>query len=190
MVTETPFVRDLITTGAVFGLACFIWSGWAQERPPKRWPVVLGILSGLGVLAAVGFGIAAWLNWDAPSVLGADSGGMGPYLVILAIEVGACVVGAIALSVKKATRPYVAVLVLFIVGVHFFSLAAVFQMPAMHVVAALTTLASIAALVLSLRLRGRADTPAPSFWCGILAAPILLVASVAIGLSGLVQVGR
>lgn len=174
-------------TGAVFGLACFIWSGWAQERPPKRWPIVLGILSGLGVLAALAFGIVAWLNWDAPSVLGTDGEGMRSYLFIVAIEVGACVIGAIALSVKKVTRPYVAVLVLFIVGVHFFSLAALFVMPAMYAVAALITLASIAALFISLRSRGRADAPAPSFWCGALAAPVFLIASIAIGLSGLIR---
>lgn len=189
MAPEAPYLRDLIMTGAVFGLACFIWSGWAQERPPKRWPIVLGVLSGLGVLAALAFGIPAWMNWDAPSVLGTDGGAMRSYLFIVAIEVAACVVGAIALSLKKATRPYVAVLVLFIVGVHFFSLAALFVMPAMYLVAALTTLASVAALVSSLRSRGRPDAPAPSFWCGILAAPVFLIASVAIGLSGVTQLG-
>ncbi len=187
MVTEAPYVRDLIMTGAVFGLADFIWSGWAQERPPKKWPVVLGILSGLGVLAALAFGIVAWLNWGAPSVLDAGSARMRSYLFIVGIEVGVCVVGAIALSVRRVTRPYVAVLVLFIVGVHFFSLSALFEMPAMHVVATLITLASIAALVMSLRSRGRTDTPAPSFWCGILASPVFLTASIVIGLSGVTQ---
>lgn len=185
--SEAPFVRDLIMTGAVFGLACFIWSGWAQERPPRRWPVVLGMLSGLGALAAVGFGIAAWLHWDAPSALGAGAAGMGSYLVIVAIELAVCVVAAVALSVRRATRPYVPVAVLFVVGVHFFSLAVVFRMPAMHLVAALITLASIAALVVSVRARRRADAPAPSFWCGILSSPVFLFASVPSGLVGVLQ---
>jgi hypothetical protein len=189
MVTDAPYVRDLIMTGAVFGLACFLWSGWAQERPPRRWPIVLGVLSGLGVLAAIGFGITAWLNWDAATTLTGGSEGMRSYLVIVGVEFGAIVAGAIALAIAKRTRPFVPVFVLFIVGVHFFSLAVLFQMPAMHVVAALLTITSVVALVLSLRSRDRADAPAPSFWCGILAAPLFLISSVAIGLSGLFQLG-
>lgn len=31
------FPRDLLMTGAIFGIAAFVWAGWAQERPPKHW---------------------------------------------------------------------------------------------------------------------------------------------------------
>lgn len=174
-------------TGAVLGLACFIWSGWAQERPPRGWPVILGVMSAFGLLAALAFGIVAGRNWSAPSALDADAAAMQSYLLVVAVELGACAMGAVALSFFSVTRSYVAVLVLFIVGVHFFSLAALFEMPAMRVVAALVTLASVAALLLSLRSPSQVDPPAPSFWCGVLAAPILLTSSVIIGLRGLLQ---
>ena len=63
---DPSFPRDLVMIGAVFGLAAFIWSGWAQEAPPDRavFRIVLGGLSAAGLALAVPSIFLAIGNWS------------------------------------------------------------------------------------------------------------------------------
>ena len=56
---DDAYPRDLVMTAAIFGVAAFVWSGWAQERPPRGvlWRVVLAVL-GVAGLAVAGFALA------------------------------------------------------------------------------------------------------------------------------------
>lgn len=52
---DLGYARDLVMVGAIFGVAGFVWAGWAQENPPKLWGwrVVLALhgLAGLALAA-------------------------------------------------------------------------------------------------------------------------------------------
>src|SRR4051812_34942472 len=61
----TEFLRDQFFTTAWFGLMSFVWFGWAQEDPPRRWRVWLGAGSALGIGLAVAFGVLTSMNWDS-----------------------------------------------------------------------------------------------------------------------------
>ena len=89
----------------------------------------------------------------------------------MSVEVLVAAVGAILLGRSKWKR-FVPVWVLLVVGVHFFALAPVLEMPALHVLAALLV-AAVAATLATARSGWQ-----PSFVTGILAGPILLVFSV------------
>lgn len=67
----TEFPRDLLMTGAIFGVAAFVWAGWGHERPLKHWVWrVLLIVVQLGSAALAGFGIFfAIRHWDADTAL-------------------------------------------------------------------------------------------------------------------------
>jgi hypothetical protein len=51
-VDTAHFAQDLAVTAAIFGVAAFVWFGWAQEAPPARWRLPLGLGSLLGLLLA------------------------------------------------------------------------------------------------------------------------------------------
>ena len=163
------FARDLVMTGAIFGLATLIWAGWAQENPPGTgWRVVLAALSAAG-LALLGFSIpVAITHWNTPSAIGSMSPALIAYIIVFWVEIIVCV--ALAVYFTRTKRPHlVAPLVLIVVGVHFVPLAFVFGQAVLVLAAVLATAAGIAALVLP---RSNAS---PSFWCGILAAPVFVV---------------
>ena len=59
---DLAYPRDLVMTAAIFGVAAFAWSGWAQERPPAGWVsrAALAMLGLVGiVMAAVAIPAAA-----------------------------------------------------------------------------------------------------------------------------------
>ena len=43
---DADFPLDLFMIGVIFGVAAFVWAGWAQERPPKGviWRIVLAVV--------------------------------------------------------------------------------------------------------------------------------------------------
>lgn len=49
MVTDSSGTR---CSTAWVGLLAMVWFGWAQEDPPKRWRVWLGVGSGLGIIGS------------------------------------------------------------------------------------------------------------------------------------------
>lgn len=156
-------------TGAIFGTAAFVWAGWAQERPPAGWwwRVVLGAISAGGVVLVV-FAVPSVIrNWGSATAIDFGSAAFTWYVVVFWLEVIAIVVLAIVLSRMKRGR-LIPPLVLIIVGVHFVPLAVVFAQPIMMLTAVLIVAAGVAAIFLPRK------PAAPSFWCGILGAPIFL----------------
>ncbi|WP_435748688.1 DUF7010 family protein [Microbacterium sp. PMB16] len=165
----TEFPRDLLMTGAIFGVAAFVWAGWGQERPPKHWiwRVVLGLLS-LGGAALAGISIpAAIRNWSSDTAIVVGGPAFIWYIVIFWLEVIAIVVLAIW-ATRRKRKDLIAPIVLVIVGIHFIPLAWVFAQPIYAVVGVLVTAAAVVAALV------KDESAARSFWCGILGAPILL----------------
>jgi hypothetical protein len=165
---DVAYPRDLVMIGVVFGVAAFVWAGWAQEKPPAHWGwrVVLGAL-GIAGLALAGLSIpVAVRNWRTPTAIDPASGGFRVYLIIVAVEVVVAAVLAIIVS-RRRRSDLIAPLILGVVGVHFFALAVVFGQPVLHLAAVLITAVAIVAAL-------RRSSAARSFWCGLLAAPIFL----------------
>lgn len=169
-VLELDFPRDLVMTGAIFGAAAFIWAGWSQERPAAGvvWRVVLVVLQVAGIVL-LGFGITAAVRyWGTATAIDPGSAAFVWYVVVFWLEIIVCVTLAVLFVRTKRTH-LVAPTVLIIVGVHFVALAFVFGQPIMMLAAVLITAAGVAALFLP------RTVAAPSFWCGVLAAPIFLL---------------
>lgn len=164
------FARDLVLTGAIFGLAAFVWAGWAQERPPAGivWRFILAAIQVAGVLV-LGFGITGAIRqWDNPSSIDPAGSAFVWYLIVFWIEVITLVF--LAVYFVRTKRPQlIAPTVLIVVGVHFIPLTFVFGQPIIMLAAVLITAAGIAALLLP------TQAMAPSFWCGILAGPVFVV---------------
>ncbi|UUT34391.1 hypothetical protein [Microbacterium elymi] len=122
--------RDLVMIGAIFGVAAFMWAGWAQESPPAQtgWRVVLGALSLLGVaLAALSIPLAI-KNWGAGTAIDPHTRAFVIYIIVFWAEF--VIAGVLAFVVIRAGRSdLVAPLILAIVGIHFFALAVVFGQP-------------------------------------------------------------
>lgn len=166
---DLDYPRDLVMTGAIFGLAAFIWAGWAQENPPAHlvWRVVLGVLSAAG-LALVALSVpVAIKNWGTGTAIDPHTAGFVFYVVIFWAEVIVAIVLAIT-AVRAGRSDLIAPLIMAVVGIHFFALAVVFGQPVMHLAGALITAVAIVAAFLP------REVAAPSFWCGLLGAPVFL----------------
>ena len=168
---DLDFARDLVMTGVIFGAAAFVWAGWAHERPPKGvgWRIVLVVLQLAGV-ALMAFGIPVAVRyWETPTAI--DPGGSAFVWYIVALLGSRSSRSWRSRSTSSAARSteLIAPLVLTVVGLHFVPLAFVFGQPIIMVAAILLTAAGVAAAFMPSRIA------APSFLCGILAAPILLI---------------
>ena len=141
-----PFVRDTAMTAVIFGVAAFVWSGWAQEGPPQRWRPWLGAGSGAGLLLAALGGLLAWRNWGPESAL-ASADARVAFGIVCGIEVALCAIGATVLALTKRPR-WIATWIAFVVGVHFVPLALVFGDISMIVLAVLVVLVSAASVLL------------------------------------------
>lgn len=161
--------RDLVMIGAVFGLAAFIWSGWAQEAPPKStvFRFVLAALSLAGLALAVPSIITAIGHWSEASAFTAGTFTFTLYLIVFWAEV---VIGTVAcfFALRAGQAEIIAPLILAVVGIHFFALALVFGQHVLHVAGLALTAVAVSAFVLP------REIAAPSFWCGILGAPVFL----------------
>lgn len=167
---DLDFPRDLLMTGAIFGVVTFVWTGWAQERPPHwAWRIVLGVLS-LAGCALAGLSVPVVIrNWTGPTAIEFGGPAWNFYIIMCIAEAVAIAVGAILLA--RFRRPdLIAPFALAIVGIHFFPLAPVFNQPILYVVAILVTLAAVFAAFPPLKIAAR------SFWCGIIAGPVFLAA--------------
>ncbi|MFC4138471.1 MULTISPECIES: hypothetical protein [unclassified Microbacterium] len=166
----TEFPRDLLMTGVIFGMAAFVWAGWAQERPPKQviWRVLLAVI-GLGGAALAGLSLpAAIRNWNGPTAIEVGGPAFIAYVVVFWVEVIVMIVLSVVAARRKRSD-LIAPLILAVVGIHFVPLAWVFAQPVFALVGVLVTAVAVFAT------RPPLKTAARSFWCGILAGPILLI---------------
>lgn len=170
---ELEYPRDLAMVGAIFGVAGFVWAGWAQEKPPRRrvWRVVLGLLS-LGGLALAALSIPlAISHWNTPTALKGGTVALLVYIIVFWVEVIVAAV-LVFLAIRKKRGDLIAPVILAVVGIHFLALAPVFAQPVLYLAAVLlTAIAIVAAFV-------RSRSVARSFWCGLLGAPVFVAIGV------------
>jgi hypothetical protein len=170
-VLDLGFPRDLVMIGAIFGVAAFVWAGWAQEQPPGGvgWRIALAVLSALGLaLAAVSIPVAI-ANWGAGSAFSAKTAAFVVYVVVFWVEV-AIMIGLSIWANVAGRSDLIAPLILAVVGVHFLPLAWVFGQPLLAVVGVVLAAAAVFAAFTS------TGEVARSFWCGVIAAPVLVAA--------------
>jgi hypothetical protein len=137
------FLRDAPMTAAIFGFFAASWFGWAQERPPVAWRKYLILGSILSGLAIVGGGLLGWQHWDDPTALDADTS--RSFGILVGIEFGLAGIGAAILGIRRRAE-LIPVWIGLVVGLHLFPVAVLFSYPFLHVVAALVTLAALAAV--------------------------------------------
>jgi hypothetical protein len=139
--------RTLAATAVVEGFFGFAWFGWGQADAPTALSVAFAVLSGAALVVAV-LGVVAVRRSSGSSPM-ADPATRRRYNVIVGIEFGVIVVGAIALG-RAGAPDWIPVWVAAVVGVHFVPLAGVF--PGTHLVAlgVVVTAVALAALVVGL----------------------------------------
>ncbi|MEV5890176.1 hypothetical protein [Nonomuraea fuscirosea] len=166
----TEFLRDQFFTTAWFGLMAFVWFGWSQESPDRRWRVWLGAGSVLGIGIAVAFGVLTAANWDQPTALDGKYAWFG---VLVAAEVVAAGAGCLLLSRRGASR-WMAWWVALVVAAHFLPLALLLNDLGVAVVG----LVQLAALGLVARPLRATSTPSSRSAGPIMGATLLLSAAI------------
>lgn len=166
----TEFPRDLLMTGAIFGVAAFVWAGWGHERPPnhRAWRVALRVMQiGSAALAAAGLILAA-LRWDSPTAIPDGGPAFIAYVITFWVEVVVITV-LLIVAARRKRKDLFAPLVLAVVGIHFIPLAWVFGQPIYVLTGVVTTAIAVAAGM------GPDKIAARSFWCGLLGGGTLFV---------------
>ncbi|MBB5868819.1 hypothetical protein F4553_002198 [Allocatelliglobosispora scoriae] len=139
----TEFLRDAAATAAIFGFFGSAWFGWAQEKPPPAWRRWLITGSVLSILSFIAGGLLTWRHWSDGTVFDETVG--RTFGIIVGIEFALAGLGAAVLGLT-GRRDYVPVWIALVVGVHLFPVAVVLHYPFIHVIAALATVAALAAI--------------------------------------------
>lgn len=163
------------------GVAAFVWFGWGQADPPHGLAPLLGVGSGLGLVMAIAGAIVARRS-PAGSTPMADPAIRRRNFIIVGVEFGALVVGAIVLA-ALGQPDYVPVWVCAGVGIHFFPLATTFGSSLLQPVGALLVVVAVGALVV-----GLTTSSVPGTVTGV-GAGVLLLISGALRLAGIGIVG-
>ncbi len=142
-------LRDVVMTGAVFAFTTTVWLGWALEHPPRPWRRWLFAGLGVGYALLAGAIVMAVAHWNDGTVFD-DPTTTRQFAIAVGIEFLACGVGAAVLGLRRRSE-LIPVWIAFVVGVHFFPLAAILGYPWIDVVAVLTTGWAVAALPISRR---------------------------------------
>ncbi|SDD36715.1 hypothetical protein [Glycomyces harbinensis] len=162
-------LRDAAGLAAVFGFFAMAWFGWAQEKPPASWLWPLRIGSILSGLTAIGGGLLLWRHWSDGTVFGDRTGEL--FGITVGIEFALAGLGAGLLAWRRRTE-LIPAWIAFVVGVHLFPVAVILEIPAVHVTAALITVAAVASVFVA---RARALTV--SAVVGATTGPVLLVSA-------------
>lgn len=181
---DTEFPRDLLMTGAIFGVAAFAWAGWAQERPPQHWiwRVVLAALGVCGAgLAAVTIP-AAVAHWTQPTAIVFGGPAFAWYVTVFWLEVAA-MIGLVILASRKKRSDLIAPLILAVVGIHFIPLAWVFMQPVFAVTGVAVTAIAVGAALVPDAIAAR------SFWCGLFGSSVLLLVGAVCAAAGFGALG-
>jgi hypothetical protein len=163
-------VRDLAATAVIFGFFASSWFGWAQEAPPRGWRGFLAAGSVASLLTAIAGGLLTWRHWHDGTAFDEDTS--RAFGVVVAIEFGAAALGSVLLALR-GRRELISMWIAFVVGVHLFPVAALIGYPMIHVVAALITVVSLAAIPVA-----RARKLPVSAVVGVSTGLILLAAAV------------
>lgn len=118
------------------------------------------------VLAAVSI-LTVIRHWTSATAIDPRTIGFTVYLVVFWAEVIVAAVFAI-LAIRAGRSDLVAPMILAVVGVHFLAMVVIFQQPVLYVTGAVLMAIAVAAARLP------KDIAAPSFWCGVLGAPVFL----------------
>lgn len=162
-------VRDPAATAVIFGFFASSWFGWAQEAPPDRWRGLLTTGSVTGLLTAIAGALLTWRLWHHDTAF--DEATSRAFGVVVAIEFGAAALGSVLLALR-GRRDLISVWVAFVVGVHLFPVATLIGYPMIHIVAALITVVSVAAIPVA-----RARKLSVSAVVGVPIGLVLLVAA-------------
>jgi hypothetical protein len=174
----TDRLRDGLFELGWFGLMTFVWLGWAQEAPPRRARLWLGIGSGLGMLAAIAGFVLFVVHRDAPTAL---EGRYAWFGVLVGTEVLAAGVACLVLWRLGRVR-WFAVAVAAVVAAHFVPLAMLLEDAGLAVLG----IVQLVAVGVAARLAHR-RTWAPSLPVGVAMGATLLLAAL---VAGIASVGR
>jgi hypothetical protein len=120
-----------------------VWFGWAQEHPPKSWRPWLLAASVASMLTLLAGGILIWLHRADGTAFDQDTS--TAFGIVVGIEVVLAGAGAVVLR-RMGRTEFVPVWIALVVGLHLFPVAALIGYPLIHVVAALVTIAALAAV--------------------------------------------
>ena len=174
----TDHLRDGLFELGWFGLMTFVWLGWAQEAPPRRARVWLGIGSGVGMLVATAGFVLFVANRDAPTAL---EGRYAWFGVLVGTEVVAAGVACLVLWRLGRVR-WFAVAVAAVVAAHFVPLALLLEDAGLAVLGVVQLVAIAVAAVLAHR-RGWA----PSLPVGVAMGGTLLAAALIAGIGAIAR---
>lgn len=163
--------RDRAVSGVIFGIAASAWFGWAQASPPTGWPVPLAVGSIASLVIVVGGVLLALRHRHGPSAM-ADPRVRRGYNVTVAVEVVACVAGAIVLG-RIGHPAYISAWILFVVGVHFLPLGRLFARRDLLLSGTVLAVVSVAAVA-----AGTTGVAAPTTVAGVGAGVILAACAV------------
>jgi hypothetical protein len=139
----TEFVRDAAATAAILGFFASTWFGWAQEHPPKSWRPWLITGSAVSLVTMLAGGLLAWRHWSDGTAFDEDTS--RTFGIVVGIEVVLAGAGAVVLG-ARGRRDVIPAWIALVVGLHLFAVAAIIDYPLLHLVAALVTLAALAAI--------------------------------------------
>ena len=146
---------------AVLALAGIGWFSWAQQDPPSTWKLYLivgSVLSAIALIALIVLLVSHRTTTGSPM---ADPRVRRRYWVTVAVEVLLIVAGNLVLAAIGHAE-YDAAWTLFVVGVHFVPLAAIFGSRGLAAAGVLTAVVAVGAAVL-----GLATDLAPSAAAGV-----------------------
>lgn len=163
-------LRDAAGTAVVFGFFAPSWFGWAQAAPPPAWrrPLIAGAV--VSFLVSVAGALLAWRYWHDGTAF--DDGTSRTFGIVVGIEFAAAALGVAVLAVRRH-RELIPVWIAFVVGVHLFPVASLIRYPAVHVVAALITVAAVVSVPVA-----RSRSIAPSAVVGAATGAVLLAGAV------------
>lgn len=138
-------LRDNAMSVTILGFFAFAWFGWAQEAPPGRWRLPLGLGAVVSIVIAITGGFLTWRQRSESSALD-DSGAMTRFIIIFWIEVILIAVGN-GLLAWRGQATWISSWTAFIVAIHFLPLGSVFNDGGFYALGVVATIVVIGAFV-------------------------------------------